>query len=75
MPTLRRSCGLLVVVLICSLSTISAPAMQNLAANTPEARIDELRRQFNLAYNAGNADADVRVPLGHGVPKLGLCRS
>jgi uncharacterized protein (TIGR02246 family) len=46
---------LLVGVLICSLSAISAPTMQNPGANIPEARIDALRQQFNLAYNAGDA--------------------
>src|SRR5574341_211504 len=56
MLTLKRFCGWLVVVLICSLSAISVSAAQNPAANTPEARIDDLRQQFNFAYNAGSAD-------------------
>jgi uncharacterized protein (TIGR02246 family) len=61
MFTLRRRCALLVVVLIGSLSAISAPAMQNQATKIPEARIDELRQQFNLAYNAGDAAGLARL--------------
>jgi uncharacterized protein (TIGR02246 family) len=52
MLTLKRFCELLFVVLICSLPAFS---MQNRAANAPEVRIDGLRQQFNLAYNAGDA--------------------
>ncbi len=40
-----------------SYSTASAPAVQNPAANSPEALIDALRDQFNSAYNAGDAAA------------------
>jgi uncharacterized protein (TIGR02246 family) len=52
MLTSKHFCGLLVFVLICSLPAI---ALQNPAANPPEARIDGLRQQFNVAYNAGDA--------------------
>ncbi len=47
MPRVRR---LLFIALICSLPAICV-------ANTPEASIDGLRQQFNLAYNAGDAAA------------------
>ena len=50
MLTLRRFCELLLVLLICSLTA-------NSAANTPEALIDGLRQQFNVAYDAGDAAA------------------
>ena len=75
MLTLKRFRELLVVVLFSWLSAISVPAAQN-PANTPEARIDELRQQFNLAYNAGNAAglanllAEDAVWMPPGVPAI-----
>jgi uncharacterized protein (TIGR02246 family) len=51
---LRR---LTVIGLVSSLSVIPALAAQRPFANTPTARIDELRQAFNSAYNAGNATA------------------
>jgi uncharacterized protein (TIGR02246 family) len=55
MLTVKHFCGLLLVVLI------GSPTTANPAANTPEARIDGLRQQFNFAYNAGDAAALARL--------------
>lgn len=57
MLTRKCSFSLVVIGLTASLSTILATAAQDLGANTPTARIDELRQAFNAAYNAGNAAA------------------
>lgn len=60
MLTVKHFCGLLLVVLICS-------PLANPAPNTPEARIDGLRQQFNLAYNAADAAALAALFAQNGV--------